>query len=76
MYAAGAEDVKIAVKAARSALKHSSWKNLPGTERGQLINKLADLIEQHREVLATIETWDNGLYITTDQVATAADTTL
>jgi acyl-CoA reductase-like NAD-dependent aldehyde dehydrogenase len=49
---------------------------LPGTERGQLINKLADLIEQHREVLATIETWDNGLYITTDQVATAADTTL
>jgi len=60
VYAAGAEDVKIAVKAARSALKHSSWKNLPGTERGRLINKLADLIEQHREVLATIETWDNG----------------
>jgi len=24
------------------------------------MNKLADLIEQHRETLATIETWDNG----------------
>jgi acyl-CoA reductase-like NAD-dependent aldehyde dehydrogenase len=25
------------------------------------MHKLADLIEQHRETLATIETWDNGL---------------
>ena len=23
--------------------------------------KLADLIEQHKETLATIETWDNGI---------------
>lgn len=23
--------------------------------------KLADLVEQHRETLATIETWDNGV---------------
>jgi acyl-CoA reductase-like NAD-dependent aldehyde dehydrogenase len=23
--------------------------------------KLADLVEQHRETLATIETWDNGM---------------
>ncbi|KAL2013318.1 hypothetical protein VTN00DRAFT_843 [Thermoascus crustaceus] len=60
VYAAGAEDVDLAVKAARKALKDPSWKELPPTERGYLMNKLADLVEQHKETLATIETWDNG----------------
>lgn len=50
----------IAVKAARKALNHPSWKLLPPTERGTLMLKLADLVEQHKETLATIETWDNG----------------
>ncbi|GLB03126.1 mitochondrial aldehyde dehydrogenase [Aspergillus tubingensis] len=60
VYAAGEEDVDIAVKAARKALNHPSWKLLPPTERGTLMLKLADLVEQHKETLATIETWDNG----------------
>ncbi|OOF97988.1 hypothetical protein ASPCADRAFT_3052 [Aspergillus carbonarius ITEM 5010] len=60
VYAAGEEDVDIAVKAARKAFNDPSWKLLPSTERGILMQKLADLIEQHRETLATIETWDNG----------------
>ncbi|KAL1989218.1 hypothetical protein VTN96DRAFT_3765 [Rasamsonia emersonii] len=60
VYAAGADDVDVAVKAARKALKDPSWKQLPPTDRGQLMLKLADLVEQHRETLATIETWDNG----------------
>ncbi|GKZ20711.1 mitochondrial aldehyde dehydrogenase [Aspergillus brasiliensis] len=60
VYAAGEEDVDTAVKAARKALNHPSWKLLPPTERGGLMLKLADLIEQHKETLATIETWDNG----------------
>lgn len=63
VYAAGEEDVDIAVKAAKKALKDPSWKDLPPTDRGQLMIKLADLIEQHKETLATIETWDNGEYI-------------
>ena len=46
--------------AARKAFKHSSWKALSGTERGALMMKLADLIEQHAEMLATIECLDNG----------------
>ena len=62
VYAAGEEDVDIAVKAARKALKDPSWKQLPATDRGVLMLKLADLIEQHKETLATIETWDNGLW--------------
>ncbi|RYP54741.1 hypothetical protein DL768_000565 [Monosporascus sp. mg162] len=58
--AAGAEDVDKAVEAARAAFDHESWKDMSGTERGLLMFRLADLVEQHKEVLATIETWDNG----------------
>jgi aldehyde dehydrogenase (NAD(P)+) len=60
VYAAGAEDVDVAVAAARKALRDPSWKLLPATDRGALMLKLADLIDQHKETLATIETWDNG----------------
>lgn len=60
MYAAGEEDIDTAVQAARKAFKDPSWKNLPGTDRGRLMQRLADLVEQHKETLATIETWDNG----------------
>ncbi|WEW59217.1 mitochondrial aldehyde dehydrogenase [Emydomyces testavorans] len=60
VHAAGAEDVDIAVKAARKALKDPSWKQLPPTDRGKLMVKLAELVEQHAEILATIEAWDNG----------------
>lgn len=60
MYAAGEEDIDVAVKAAHKALKDPTWKLLPATDRGVLLLKLADLIEQHKETLATIETWDNG----------------
>ncbi|KAL4922521.1 aldehyde dehydrogenase domain-containing protein [Aspergillus aurantiobrunneus] len=60
VYAAGEEDINTAVKAARKALKDPSWKLLPATDRGNLMLKLADLIDQHKETLATIETWDNG----------------
>lgn len=58
--AAGPEDVDIAVRAARKALKDASWKLLPATERGMLMTRLADLLEQNKELLATIDAWDNG----------------
>lgn len=58
--AAGPDDVDLAVAAARKAFKDPSWSDIGGTERGELMFKLAALIEKHREVLATIETWDNG----------------
>lgn len=75
VYAAGEEDVDIAVKAARKALNHASWKLLPPTERGTLMLKLADLVEQHKETLATIETWDNGkeLHIVPQRLSSDAD---
>jgi len=60
VHAASAKDVDIAVQAAKAALIHPSWKLLPGTERGILMNKLADLIEANKEVLAAVDSWDNG----------------
>lgn len=59
MEAAEAEDVNKAVAAARQAFK-GEWRDISSTERGELMFKLAALIEQHKETLATIETWDNG----------------
>lgn len=60
MYAAGEEDIDVAVQAARTAFRDPSWKHRSGTDRGRLMLQLAELVEQHKETLATIETWDNG----------------
>jgi aldehyde dehydrogenase (NAD+) len=60
VYAAGAEDVDIAVKAARKAFKDPAWRDMSATDRGNLMIKLSDLVQEHAETLATIETWDNG----------------
>jgi aldehyde dehydrogenase (NAD(P)+) len=59
VHAAGPEDIDIAVGAARTAF-NGEWREMTPTQRGALMNKFADLVENHREVLATIETWDNG----------------
>jgi aldehyde dehydrogenase (NAD(P)+) len=60
VYAASEEDVDTAVAAARKAFNDPSWRDIGGTERGDLMFKLVQLIEQNKETLATIETWDNG----------------
>lgn len=60
MYAASEDDVNTAVTAARAAFKNPTWRDIPATDRGKMMFKLADLIEKHAETLATIETWDNG----------------
>ena len=60
VYAATASDVDTAVKAARKAFKDPSWRDMSPTDRGDLMIKLSDLVKQHAETLATIETWDNG----------------
>ncbi|KFY82749.1 hypothetical protein V500_10347 [Pseudogymnoascus sp. VKM F-4518 (FW-2643)] len=57
---ADADDVDIAVKAARRALKDPSWATIESSARGLLLLKLADLAEAHAHQLATIESWDNG----------------
>ncbi|KAM4055890.1 aldehyde dehydrogenase family protein [Hirsutella rhossiliensis] len=58
--AASPADIDRAVAAARAAFETPSWRELPGGDRGALMLRLADLIEQQRETLAALETWDNG----------------
>jgi aldehyde dehydrogenase (NAD+) len=60
VYAASAADVDTAVAAARKAFKDPSWRDLSGTDRGNLLIKLSDLVVKHKETISTIETWDNG----------------
>ncbi|OBT76891.1 hypothetical protein VF21_04789 [Pseudogymnoascus sp. 05NY08] len=60
VHAASEADVDRAVKAARVALKTPEWKLMPGTDRGILMAKLADLMEENKELFATIDAWDNG----------------
>jgi len=60
VHAAGESDVDKAVQAARKALKDPSWKDISGSDRGVLLNKLADLMDSKQEILATIDAWDNG----------------
>ncbi len=53
-------DVDLAVKAARKAFESGPWPRMNASERGRLLNKLADLIEQNAEELAALESLDNG----------------
>jgi aldehyde dehydrogenase (NAD+) len=55
-----APDVNKAVKAARRAFEDGPWRKMNARERGRLLYKLADLMEQHKEELAALETLDNG----------------
>ena len=58
---ADAADVNLAVKAARAAFHSKSpWRRMSASERGKLLNKLADLVEKHADELARLETLDNG----------------
>lgn len=60
VHAAGLEDVDDAVSAARNAFKDPAWRDMLPTDRGSLLFKLSELVQEHAKTLATIETWDNG----------------
>jgi aldehyde dehydrogenase (NAD+) len=60
VYAASTADVDTAVAAARKAFKDPSWRDLSGTDRGNMMILLSDLVGKNKELLSTIETWDNG----------------
>ena len=54
------EDINRAVHAARNAFENGPWPRLTPSERGRLIWKLADLLEQNLEEFAELESLDNG----------------
>lgn len=56
-----AADVDKAVDAAQNAFRFGSpWRRLDASERGRLLNRLADLIERDRAYLASLESLDAG----------------
>ncbi|MFD2470210.1 aldehyde dehydrogenase family protein [Amycolatopsis silviterrae] len=53
-------DVDAAVAAARRALTSPEWAGLAPVQRAKLLFRLADLVEEHHEELAALETRDQG----------------
>jgi phenylacetaldehyde dehydrogenase len=67
------EDIDRAVKAARNAFETGRWSQLTASERGRVIWKLADLLEENLEEFAELESLDNGKPL---KIARAADVPL
>ena len=55
-----AKDVDRAATAARRAFESGPWPRMAPADREKLLLRIADLIEQHGEELAQLETLDNG----------------
>lgn len=56
--AGNAEDIDRAAQAAQTAFP--AWRDLPATERKQLLHRVADLIEENAEELTLLEVLDTG----------------
>ncbi|GJN38725.1 hypothetical protein PR202_gb27793 [Eleusine coracana subsp. coracana] len=54
------DDVDLAVRAARKAFDHGEWPRMSGSERGRIMTRFADLVEQHADELAALESLDAG----------------
>lgn len=53
-----AEDIELALDAAHKA--KTKWGKTSAAERANILNKIADRIEDNLEMIAIAETWDNG----------------
>jgi aldehyde dehydrogenase (NAD+) len=60
---AGADDVDLAVKAARRAFDEGPWPRMRARERKRIMQRIVDLILQHAVELSTLQTLDNGMPI-------------
>jgi phenylacetaldehyde dehydrogenase len=63
------EDINRAVKAARAAFETGPWAKISPSDRSRMIWKLADLLEQHLEEFAQLESLDNGKALKIARVA-------
>lgn len=57
------KDIDLAVSAARKAFE-GEWRQTTPGQRGRLMSKLADLAEKNLDLLAAVESLDNGKSIT------------
>jgi phenylacetaldehyde dehydrogenase len=63
------EDIDRAVKAARAAFETGKWSKTSPAKRARMMWKLADLLEEHLEEFAQIESLDNGKPLAVARVA-------
>ena len=63
------EDIDRAVAAARRAFESGPWRSLTASERGKLIWRIGDIILEHADELAELESLDNGKPRTVARVA-------
>jgi len=68
-----AEDINRAARAARQAFDEGPWSRMTPSERGRIVWKIGDLILEHTDELAQLESLDNGKPF---PVAQAADVPL
>jgi len=61
------EDIELALDAAHAA--KDTWGNTSAAERSRVLLKIADIMEENLEMLAAVETWDNGKAIRETLVA-------
>ncbi|KAM8973914.1 mitochondrial 10-formyltetrahydrofolate dehydrogenase isoform 2-T2 [Pelodytes ibericus] len=57
-------DVDKAVAAAKDAFENGEWGKMNARDRGRILYRVADLMEEHQEELATIEALDSGAVYT------------
>jgi phenylacetaldehyde dehydrogenase len=55
-----AEDISRAVRAARAAFESGPWSRMTPSERGRIVWRIGDLILEHVDELAQLESLDNG----------------
>ncbi len=60
VYASQPQDVDRAVRAAQDAFDHAAWAKLPVNQRGAMLHRLADAVEQRKPIIAQIESLDCG----------------
>lgn len=60
VYEGREDDVDIAVEAADRAFRKGDWSRVDPVVRSRALSKLADLIDADKEVIASIESLDNG----------------
>ena len=57
---AGVNDVDRAVQAAHRAFNEGPWSKMTATERGKLLRRLSEVLNEHSETLGRTETKDTG----------------
>ena len=60
VYEGDQADAERAVAAARKAFDEGPWRKMTASQRGQIVWRIGELIEENREELAQLDCLDNG----------------